>query len=226
VLRSFREFMAKVPDAFQADLVFVPATQIVTVSTVHFGSAAEAEKLADSIRTWAAPSKETTRRKSFSEHAGMPATKADDPLPGTFSCTKGASLEILSDVAIDAVLDCLARAPPEGAMGISHYMHGAVCRVKADATAFELRRAGAVSVWIGASWKDSAVPISPLSWASEGSRLLRSVSGNRIYCNYQSFEGERSAEAVFGSNLARLAAIKRKFDPTNFFRRNSNIKPA
>jgi hypothetical protein len=156
----------------------------------------------------------------------MPPTKGDDALPGTFGCVKGASLEILSDAAIDAMLACLAKAPPEGAMGISHYMHGAVCRVKSDATAFELREAGAVSVWIGAGWKDSAAAISPLSWASEGSQFLRSVSGNRIYCNYQSFEGKRSAEAVFGRNLARLAAIKRKFDPSNFFRRNSNIKPA
>jgi FAD/FMN-containing dehydrogenase len=30
----------------------------------------------------------------------------------------------------------------------------------------------------------------------------------------------------FGANLARLAAIKKKYDPSNFFRVNQNIKPA
>jgi hypothetical protein len=42
---------------------------------------------------------------------------------------------------------------------------------------------------------------------------------------YQSQAGKGSAEAVFGSNLPRLAAIKNKYDPDNVFRRNSNVEP-
>lgn len=226
VLNSFSELMKEAPDNFQPDLVFVPGAQIVSVTYVHSGSVAEAEKMLDCIRAWGTPLKETSKLGSFSQHAGMPPGKRQDPSPGDFSCTKGASLESLSNEAIDAMLECLERAPPEGIMGISHYMHGAVCRVKPDATAFELRRAGSVSAWMGAGWKDPAIANSCLSWVSQSSQLLRSVSGNRIYCNYQSYEGKGSAEAVFGGNLARLVGIKRKFDPTNFFHRNSNIKPA
>ena len=33
-------------------------------------------------------------------------------------------------------------------------------------------------------------------------------------------------KAAFGANLPRLAAIKKKYDPTNFFRVNQNVKPA
>jgi hypothetical protein len=54
---------------------------------------------------------------------------------------------------------------------------------------------------------------------------LRPSSGERIYANYQSYAGKGSAQAVFGSNLARLIALKNKYDPTNFFRRNSNVEP-
>jgi FAD/FMN-containing dehydrogenase len=32
------------------------------------------------------------------------------------------------------------------------------------------------------------------------------------------------ARAAFGKNYERLAAIKNKYDPTNFFRMNQNIK--
>ena len=62
-------------------------------------------------------------------------------------------------------------------------------------------------------------------WAEESRRLLQPSSGERIYANYQSYAGEGAAEAVFGSNHSRLIALKNKYDPTNFFRRNSNVEP-
>ena len=64
-----------------------------------------------------------------------------------------------------------------------------------------------------------------MPWADETGRLLRPSSGERIYANYQSHAGKGSAEAVFGSNHARLVALKNKYDPTNVFRRNSNVEP-
>jgi hypothetical protein len=62
-------------------------------------------------------------------------------------------------------------------------------------------------------------------WADEARRLLRPSSGERIYANYQSNAGKGVAEAIFGSNYSRLVALKNKYDPTNFFRRNANVEP-
>ena len=64
-----------------------------------------------------------------------------------------------------------------------------------------------------------------MPWADEACRLLRPSSGERIYANYQSYEGKGSAQAVFGGNHSRLVALKNKYDPTNLFRRNSNVEP-
>jgi FAD/FMN-containing dehydrogenase len=44
--------------------------------------------------------------------------------------------------------------------------------------------------------------------------------------NYLEDEGEARIRAAYGPNYGRLARLKRKYDPANFFRGNQNIKPA
>jgi len=45
------------------------------------------------------------------------------------------------------------------------------------------------------------------------------------YINFMMEEGEERIRATYGENYERLVAIKKKYDPTNFFRVNQNIKP-
>ena len=39
-------------------------------------------------------------------------------------------------------------------------------------------------------------------------------------------ESQEEVEVSYGHNYPRLARIKKKYDPNNFFRLNGNIKPA
>ena len=150
----------------------------------------------------------------------------DGFLPTDFSAIKATYVERLSDEAIDIALDRLAQAPAGCNLGFDHYMHGAVCRVAPESTAFELRKPGALHVWIGGAWNTPPAAAPSMAWVEETWKLLHPYSGGRIYANYQSVEGESAVMAVFAGNYSRLASIKRKYDPNNVFQRNQNIRPA
>jgi hypothetical protein len=55
----------------------------------------------------------------------------------------------------------------------------------------------------------------------------RTLSCEPYGCSaYVSDEGEASARASYGPNFDRLVALKNKYDQTNFFRMNHNIRPS
>jgi FAD/FMN-containing dehydrogenase len=47
-----------------------------------------------------------------------------------------------------------------------------------------------------------------------------------VYVNDLGENDEERVPAAYGANYQRLAALKKKYDPDNFFRLNPNIKPA
>ncbi|HEX3327780.1 MAG TPA: BBE domain-containing protein [Actinomycetota bacterium] len=47
-----------------------------------------------------------------------------------------------------------------------------------------------------------------------------------VYVNNLGEEGVDRVRAAFGGNYDRLAAVKAKYDPHNFFRLNQNVAPA
>ena len=102
---------------------------------------------------------------------------------------------------------------------------GAVSRVDGDATAMGDREPG-FELSITAAWP----PPDPdgerrKAWVREGWDALRPYSGG-VYANFVSDEGAAGVEAAYGDHLARLTALKDRYDPTNFFRLNANVPPS
>jgi FAD/FMN-containing dehydrogenase len=222
VTRSFRDFMSEAPDGFQATLNLTPGQRGAFVSLCHAGEAAEAERLLRLLRIVATPTRDTVRRQEFAELAGNVPTGT---LNVAYRYVTTVFSNELSDEVIEKALDQLAAAPPAAVIGLTHYMHGEVCRVQPSATAFPHRHSGGVHLRIGIDWNDRLAAQPLMNWANSARSRLRPSSGERIYVGYQSHAGRGSAEAAFGVNFSRLMSLKRKYDPGNVFRRNSNIEP-
>jgi FAD/FMN-containing dehydrogenase len=102
---------------------------------------------------------------------------------------------------------------------------GAMARVPAEATAFAHRQCP-IMVALGAIYENPDDTPAHEAWAGKFMAALdQGVTG--VYSNFVSNEGAaRVREAYPGSTWDRLAAVKAKYDPANFFRLNHNIPPA
>jgi hypothetical protein len=225
VLHFYSEFMETAPDDLQTLAYLVPVGEgVLNVIVVYSGDLNQGESVVARFRSFATPMRDTVQRRAYTETFTMPPY--GEFVPTAFSANKTTYLQRLSDQAIDISLERFAQAPAGCAIGFDHYMHGEVCRVPPDSTAFELRVPGALHVWISSGWDDPAATATSMTWAEDTWKLLQPYSGGRIYANYMSVEGEPAVKAVFGSNYSRLASIKKKYDPDNLLRRNQNIRPS
>lgn len=226
LLRFFREFMLAAPDELQAD--FYLATQgkgSITVEFVYSGNLDKGERLLEAFRRFMAPEQDSVKRMDFSQVYNMGADGG--MIPCSFDSDKGSYIEHLSDEVIDLILERFAQPPPSCGLvfNFSHFMHGEVCRIAPDATAFGLRKAGAVHLAFWVQWKDPSNASACLAWQNKTFELLQPYSGGRIYANYMSTKGEAAAKSTFGANYPRLVQLKKKYDPQNFFHLNQNILP-
>jgi hypothetical protein len=77
-------------------------------------------------------------------------------------------------------------------------------------------------------WLDSAADDGQCPWRRELAELTRPFSPGSDYVDQiglETDEGSERIKAAYGANYERLVAVKNKYDPTNLFRHNQNIKP-
>jgi hypothetical protein len=103
---------------------------------------------------------------------------------------------------------------------------GAAARVKASDTAFAHRQYP-YNFSIFSSWVNPAEAERNLNWTRECWDAMRPFMAEGSYVNYlEDDEADPLARAAYGRNHGRLATLKNKYDSTNFFRMNHNIKPS
>jgi hypothetical protein len=142
---------------------------------------------------------------------------AVDAADGCHWETRTRSLSALTPGAIDATVTAVARRTSPHSMVNWHHLHGAATRIPAEAMAFGLRQEHFM-VEIVAGWEpDGSNGAAHRQWAQD---LWESLAPFALPGGYGNFLTPRDREQIrdaYGSNGARLRALKRRFDPDGVF---------
>jgi FAD/FMN-containing dehydrogenase len=236
LLRRYRDITEKAPDELTAyaALMVGHGNPMAAIALCHCGSSADGVAASKSFQLSTPPVADMTGAKKYTEIQTMLDFTAPKGQNYYFKCP---FLTQLTDDAMRAIIDHAAELPTEQSQVVIEHMHGAAGRVPAGETAFGLRRVN-YSINIMPAWganssdsatdseSDAALAEKCTGWARRFAEAMKEFGAVDSYVNYLSDEGASGVKASYGPNYARLAAIKKKYDPENFFRFNQNIAPA
>jgi FAD/FMN-containing dehydrogenase len=131
----------------------------------------------------------------------------------------------LSDKAIEQHVKFGSKIPTMFSGMHLYPINGAAGRVKNTDTAWHYRNARYAQVIVGVD-PDPANNEKIISWTKGYYDALHPYSAGGAYVNFMMDEGEDRIKDTYKNNYARLTTIKKKYDPSNLFRVNQNIKPA
>jgi Berberine and berberine like len=223
-MRFYQAFASTAPDELSLDaaLATTPSGErVFGVSVCYVGPVEEAEKAIKPLRAYGTPIQDQIAPRSYVEIQSA----GDAIFPrGRRYYWKAQFLRELPDAAIDTLLAAYAIAPSESLLVLQH-VGGAIARVPATATPYANRDA-LYDCFPISIWDNPAEDATRIRWARELWEAMRPFSTGGVYANNLGEEGTERIEAAYGENYARLLALKNKYDPSNFFRLNQNIKPA
>ncbi len=225
VLRFYREFSANEPDELTtyAGLLTGPdGAPLVGIVPCFGGPPEQGEKLVERLRKFGPPAVDMVGPMPY---VAVQRMFNDAFPPGRYQYWKSSLTPEISDALIDTVVEHMARVPsPHSAVMLEHY-HGAYARKPATATAYSHRRP-TYDVVIISNWTDPADNARNIEWTRSLFAAVQPQVSEAVYVNFlDADEGADRVRAAYGDNHARLVALKRKYDPTNFFRMNQNVRP-
>jgi FAD/FMN-containing dehydrogenase len=226
VLHFCRDFAEKLADevVMQAGAFTLPdGTKVFGVAACYSGSSLhEGEKILEPLRKFGPPLADMISNMTYIQ---MQAFFGPFFPPGRHTYVKSNFLTALTDDAIDVMAAWAGRSPsPYTFAPFLEHWHGAVNRVAVGETAFP-HRGYSWNLIAWSSWENPAETENNVQWTRECWHAMAPFVVSGSYVNYVSDEGDAFARAAYGPNYERLVVLKNKYDPTNFFNMNHNIRP-
>lgn len=234
LMKWYREFIVDAPEelnGFFAFLTVPPAPPFP--ESLHFkkmcgivwcytGALEQANLLLEPLRSY--------RKPAFEFFAPMPFPVLQSMFDGLYTrglqwYWKADFVDTLSDEAIALHIKHASQLPSLHSTMHLYPIDGAAHRRKNTDTPWSYRTATWSEVIVGVD-PDPANAGHVTSWARNYWEALHPYGAGGAYVNFMmENEGEDRVRATYGENYNRLARIKAKYDPENFFRVNQNIRP-
>ncbi len=235
VVRFFRDFMADARDEVGAGLAFITAPPeefvpepvrgqpVVGIVCCYAGPVEEGEEAFRPLRELPYLGVDLVQPMPYVAVQQL----LDPPNPkGMQNYWTADFYRELPDDAIDALVAMATKPVSPMSQLILIPGGGAIATVDEDAMAFG-QRGAPFNMHYLSMWPDPADTEANIAYTREIAASMRPWTTGRAYLNFLGDEGTGRVEAAFGTEkYARLAALKRTWDPTNLFRHNQNIAPA
>ena len=230
------DFMKDAPNEITVDLglwsipdhpAFPPEFRnrpIVALFGVYAGDAAEGEKALQAIREVTTPVLDLSGRMPYT--AAQSAFDFANPKAEFLNYWKSIYVNEISKDLKKIVLDRALNRPADSALIFIRPFGGAVDAVSTKGSAFGQRDQFLIS--IDTTWKDRADTEKCIAWTKAFWDQMLPFSEGKTYFGFAGGMDEvhELVADSFRENHERLAEVKTKYDPNNFFRLNQNIKPA
>jgi len=232
-LRFHREYVRTLPDEMTAWMIirkapalpFIPKEKhgkmIIAIPFVYLGKEDEGKKLIQPIRDIKKPIGEAIGQNNWSDwQSGFDELNAH----GARNYWKSHHLKELPDDCITKIIHFAKEMPSDSCEIFMPHMEGLPSRVDVSETAFAHRYTPFV-LNIHTRWDKKEDDQKCVNWARDFFKETKQYA-NGVYVNFLGEEGkERIKDAYPKGTWDRLVEVKRKYDPTNFFRMNQNIDP-
>ncbi len=232
VIRRFIELSAAAPEELSTIANVMPAPPMPFLAPEHHGKlvvfaivlyagpASAGEKVVAPLRALATPIVDMVKPMRYAE---IYPPEDDTYHPIAYGHTMFVD-EIDAKTAELIVRELSAPSTAMFKVAQIRVLGGAMARVPVEATAFAHRRSE-IMVNCAAVYKDASEEPQHAAWVKKFAGKLRQSDGG-AYVNFLAQDAkERVRDAYPGATYDRLAAIKRRYDPTNLFRLNANIAP-
>jgi FAD/FMN-containing dehydrogenase len=224
VLEFFDEFFEEAPDELYVDttLVTMPeGNKVLILDSTYCGSIEAGERVLKPLREFRKPLVDAIAPQPYVKQQ----SSVDDAFAyGRHYYVKAGFARRLPPDLIEVMIETFLSSTLPITPILTAPQGGAISRIAPEATAFPYREARH-NLLVAAAWDDSSGDEAHLTWARGAWKNLEPFTRG-FYVNDNNADiSERRVLENYGPNYPRLSELKAKYDPTNLFRMNANIRP-
>jgi hypothetical protein len=224
-IQFYREFMKTAPDEltlYTALLTSPDGVPIVAFIGCYCGDIEKGEAVIKPLHEFGKPVADLIQPIPYLQMQSM--LDAGFPIGNRYYWKSG-FLKELSDDAIDVIVSHMEVNPSPYSATILEMYGGAASREPEGGSSYPHRQSEFDLVIIS-NWPDKQDDDKNISWTRNIWEAIQSHLSHKVYVNTLGVEGADRVKEAYGENYQKLAELKRRYDPNNFFRMNQNISPA
>ena len=233
VLQQYSEFMKGASDEMSVwsvlrlapPLPFLPeavhGTPVVVLAICYSGDPDQGAALVEPLRHFGTPVGEFIGVQPYAAWQ-----QAFDPLlaPGARNYWKSHNFVSLSDGLFDEVISAIKNLPSDQCEIFFGAIGAATTRVSVDSAAYPNRDTN-YAMNVHGRWNDAADDDKCITWARNFAKASAPFASGSVYVNFLTEDEQARIPSAYGPNYARLAHVKRQYDPKNMFKSNMNVIP-